>query len=198
MKKLFLLICTMALCLNSLAEEKIGSYAMSYFNGKSFKIEASEPKNGKFSLYIEVGGKHKSDNVMLGVESKDLESFKDALTQVRDKFLEWKKTAVENNVTDITKEFPVTFPKITIAWYGSKWWFAFNQRIKPTFFVFKDGTCAMVVYTKAVSSSNEYIDQEVYWVLREESEFNDIIGLLDENVIIEHFSTKETKADLFQ
>lgn len=197
MKKIFILLFAIGVCGNLFSEEKIGSYAMSYFDGRSFEIQASEPKNNKFYLYIQVGGEHKSDKVMLSIESKDLLAFKDALIQIRDKFLEWKKTAIENNVKDITKDFPITFPRVNIAWYGSKWWFAFNQRIKPTFFVFKDGTCAMVVYTKAESSTNEYIDQEVYWVLQEESEFNDIIRFLDENVIIEHFKAKSSQTDLF-
>ena len=197
MKKSLILLCTIFLCTNLLAEDKIGSYNMSYFEGKSYDIKASEPKNNKFDIYIEVGGKYKTDQVMLSVASKDLDAFKNALIQIRDKFLEWKKTAIENNVTDITKDFPVTLPRVTIAWYGTKWWFAFNQYIKPKFFVFKDGKCAMVVYTKAKSSSNEYIDQEVYWVLQEESEFNDVISFLNDSVVIEHYNAKSSKTDLF-
>lgn len=197
MKKIVILLCAIILSAISFAQEKIGSYSMSYFDGKSYAIKASEPKNNKFDLYIEVGGEHKSDDVVLGIESKDLISFKDALIQIRDKFLEWKKTAIENNVKDITKDFPISFPKVTIAWYGSKWWFAFNQRITPRFFVFKDGTCAMVVYTNAKASSNEYIDQDVYWVLQEESEFNDIINLLNENIVYDYFKAKSSQTDLF-
>ncbi len=198
MKKNCLLICMLILSLSSFAEDKIGSYSMSYFSGKTCDIKATEPKNGKFDIYITIGGKHKTDEVVIGVSSKELESFKRSLIEVRDKFIEWKETAVKNNVTDITKEFPAVFPRVTIAWYGSKWWFAFNQRINPTFFVFKDGKCAMVVYAKVKASTNEYIDQEIYWVLQEESEFNDIINLLDEKVVNEHFSAQETKADLFK
>ncbi|MBR1716925.1 MAG: hypothetical protein IJ718_04815 [Paludibacteraceae bacterium] len=181
-----------------LAEDRIGSYTMSYFDGKEYEIEASEPKNGKFSIYLYVGGDRKSDKVCIGIDSKDLQAFKTSLEQIRDKFLEWEKTAKDNNVTDINKDFPYSFPKVTIAWLGSKWWFSFNKHLKPKFMVFKDGSCAMVVYMKVKASSNEYIDQDVYWVLQNVDEFNSIIDMLDENIVMEHYNNKGNKTDLFQ
>lgn len=197
MKKMMALI----LCLISITtfgQEKIGSYSSSYFDGRSFNISASEPKNGKFNVYIEVGGKHKTDDVQICVSNKNIEEFKSALVSVRDKFFEWKETAEANNVKDITKDFPYIFPKVDIAWYGSKWYFHFGKKISPTFFVFKDGSCAMVVYTKAQASSNEYITQEVYWVLKEREEFDDIIKYLDEAFISDYFAKKNNAQDLFQ
>ena len=56
----------------------------------------------------------------------------------------------------------------------------------------------MVVYTKAQASSNEYITQEVYWVLKEREEFDDIIKYLDEAFISDYFAKKNNAQDLFQ
>ena len=197
--KRFILTCMVILSFSHIfAEDKIGSYSMSYFDGKQLNIKASEPKNGKFSFYIYVHGKREYDEVCFALKNENLNQFKTALSEVRDKFVEWEQTAKENNVTDIKKPFPVSFPKVDIAWKSSKWWFSFNKYMKPNFMVFKDGSCAMVVYLKVTASSNEYIDQEVYWVLQSKEEFDDILKVLDESLVIDHYNNKESATDLFK
>jgi hypothetical protein len=60
MKKMFLSI-VMCLLANVYVqvEKAVGSYSLSYFN-KSYEIEASEIKNGKFTVYIQVSNVQKT------------------------------------------------------------------------------------------------------------------------------------------
>ena len=198
MKKSMIALMLCIVSIMVMSQEQIGSYTMGYFDGKEYKIQASAPKNGKFDFYIDVEGERKSDNVNLLLENTELEKFKTVFTQVRDKYLEWAKTAKANNVTDINKDFPWSFPKLSVAWYGSKWWFSFNRYFTPRFMVFKDGTSAMVLSAKVVSSSNEYIDQKFYLVLQTEEEFNQILDVLNEEKVINYFKNKENTKDLFK
>ena len=198
MKKI---ISALVICLVStttFSQERIGEYNMSFFDGKQYEILASEPKAEKFDIYISVEGEHQYDDVKLSVANKDLEAFKSTLLQVRDKYVEWEKKAKENNVKDTHKDFPFSFKNVDVAWYGSKWWFAFKKTFTPVFFVFKNGDCAMVVSTKVTASSNEYIDQKFYFVLKTEDEFNQVIKYLDEKIVFDYYNNKGKTNDLFQ
>lgn len=198
MKKI---ISALVICLVStvtFSQKRIGDYNMSFFDGKQYEILASEPEAGKFDIFITVEGEHKYDDVKLNVASKDLEAFKSTLIQVRDKYVEWEKKAKENNVKDTQKDFPFSLKNVDVAWYGSKWWFAFNQTFTPVFFVFKNGDCAMVISEKVTASNNEYIDQKFYFVLQTEEEFNQVINYLDKKIVYDYYSNKGKTDDLFQ
>lgn len=197
MKKiLFFISCLFSLV--TFAQDKIASYTMSFFEGRVFDIAAGEPKdNGDFSFYIYVAGEHTNESVCLSIDNKQVPAFINALEIMKEKFPEWKETAIKNNVSDIKKEFPVTFPKMTVAWYGTKWWFAFNKTFTPQFFVFKDGSCAAVTTAKVKSSSNEYIDQTFYLVFEDASEIDTLIKGLDSSAVVKHYSSKNNAADLF-
>lgn len=179
-----------------MAEDKVASYSMSYFDGKTYDIQASKPKpNGSFDFYIYVEGNN--DHICLDLKSENATAFKEALETIKVKFTEWKTTAVENNVTDITKDFPCSFPKMNVAWYTSQWWFAFNRIFTPKFFVFKDGRCAVVTSAKVVSSENRYIDETFYLVFEDISEIDTLIKGLDCDAVVKHYNQKQNAAELF-
>ncbi len=182
----------------TLAEDKVASYSMSYFDGKVYDIEASEPKtDGSFNFYIYVAGDGQNDRVCLSLKSKDVPNFKESLETIKNKFAEWKATATENKVTDIVKAFPCTFPKMTVAWHSSKWWFAFNRVFTPDFFVFKDGRCAVVTSAKVTSSENQYIDQTFYLVFEDNSEIDQLIEGLNCDAVVRYYNQKRNATDLF-
>ena len=198
MKKIFSALVICLISTTTFSQERIGDYTMSFFEGKNYDILATEPKVEKFDIYITVEGEHSYDNVKISVSNRDLEAFKSTLIQVRDKYLEWEKIAKENNVKDTHKDFPYSFRNVDVAWHGSKWFFAFKKTFTPVFFVFKDGDCAMVLNKKVVSSTNEYIDQKFYFVLRTEEEFNQVIKYLDEGIVYDYYRNKGKEKDLFQ
>ena len=198
-KNCFIVFLLMLCCLQGICQEEVGTFTMGYFpKNPTKKVECTNPDAADFRVFIDVAGGHSTDIVNLILKEKNLEDFKNALIQIRDKFVEWEKVAKENNVTDMRKSFEISFPRLDVGWYGSKWWFAFDQRFTPTFRVFDDGTCAMVVYKKVTSSSNQYIDQEVVFVLSSKAEFNELIDLLDVQKMRAIFTKKVQNEDLFK
>lgn len=171
---------------------------MSYFDGKIYDIQANQPKaNGSFNFYIYVAGERSNDRVCLSLKSENVPAFKEALETIKIKFTEWKTTAIENNVSDMTKSFPCSFPPMKVAWYSSQWWFAFDRTFTPKFFVFKDGSCAVVTSAKVESSKNKYIDQTFYMVFEDNSEIDTLIQGLDCDAVVKHYNQKQNAADLF-
>ncbi|WP_288904757.1 hypothetical protein [uncultured Porphyromonas sp.] len=198
MKKI-IIIAMLFTNLVAMAQEKIGSYTSSFNPDKTeFDVQATQPKKDKFDYYISVLGEKLTDDVNLCLSSKNAEKFVEAMQICKEKFIEWEKTAKDNNVTDMSKEFPVTLPPIDVAWYSSEWWFSWNHVFTPKFFVFKDGGCAFVLYDKVTASSNKYIDKKFYLVLKSQDEFDSLIKNIDKEVVTRHFSEKQDVKDLFK
>lgn len=199
MKKILLLFVCSVLGIAGFAEEVIGYYSMSYFTGKeTLKIEASEPKNGMFTYYIEVTGESASDKVYMSVKSSNVESFRETLRLIRNKYTEWCKIAVENNITEMNKEFSYKLYNISFAWYGSKWWFSGDYTLTPKFCIMDDGQMIILVYKKAVSRNNEYIDQECYLVFNSVAEIDKLIEGTNPQIVYDYFNNKSSEEDLFQ
>lgn len=196
MKKLFCLLITLIVVNFAYAEKKIGSYRLSYFD-KEYDIKVSELKNGKFTVYIHTESKGSSQSTLL-VESNDLENFITALQTMKDKYVEWSRVAKDNNVTEMSKEIEVKFPKTTVAWFGSKWYFSFDKKLQPRFVIMDDGTHVASIVTKFTSSSNRYIDETIYWVFSDPSDIDDLISNLDVNKILAELNKSSSDADLFK
>lgn len=186
------LFCTISM----FAQEEIGTYHSSYFD-KDLEVLAVSPEE-KNSIYISVCGEHSIDDVVINVEGYAIEEFRSALSQAKSKFAEWAKIAKDNNVKDMTKDMDITFPKVTIAWHSSKWWFSFRQSLKPRFIVTSEGKCAFVIAGKAVSSSNEYIDQRYYFALSDVRDFDELLNVTSKEYIASKFTKKQNVEDLFK
>ncbi|KXB34463.1 hypothetical protein HMPREF1869_01195 [Bacteroidales bacterium KA00251] len=202
MKKI-IIIAMLFTSLVARAQEKIGSYTSSFFNPvkTEFDVRATQPKNDKFRYYISVWGENPTDKVNLILSSENAEKFVEAMQICKEKFVEWKKIAKDNNVTDFTKKFPVTLPPIDVGWYSSEWWFSFDHIFTPKFLVFKYGECVecvFMLYEKVTASSNEYIDKEFSFVLKSPDEFDSLIKNIDKEVVIRHFGEKQNVKDLFK
>lgn len=196
-KKLFSLMLCVFCVVGLNAEKVVATYTSSYFN-KTYDIEASEIKNDKFSVYIGVTAENSSTKAMIEVESDKLEDFKQALLQTRDKFVEWSKVAKENNVKDMSKEMEVTFPSISVCWLGSKWFFSFGEKLKPKFLILDNGNFVVSFYKKVTASSNEYIDEKIYWVFSDSKEIDELISKLDVEKIKAKLQENVKAADLFK
>lgn len=197
MKKLFLIFYLFAIIIPVRAEQKVGDYTNSYFN-KSFDIEAAEKNNKIESVYIGIPTDMESRKGFLEVKGKELEQFKTALELARDKYLEWKKIAQENNVTDMSKEMGINFPKVTIAWHGTQWWFSFGNKINLKFLILDNGKMVASWAPEVTASSNRYIDQRIYFVFGDEEDFNNLISQLDGQRILNELLKTKNNADLFQ
>ncbi|PXV61980.1 hypothetical protein CLV62_12323 [Dysgonomonas alginatilytica] len=194
--KLVFLVCIFLISNASFAEKTVGSYSSSYFN-KVYDIEAGEIKNGKFSVYIQVPAK--SDNrTMVLIESDQIKEFNSILLQMKDKFVEWSKVAKDNNVTELSKSMDLRLPKTTICWQGSKWFFSFGQKLQPSFMILESGKHVVTLVQKVTSSSNQYIDETIYWVFADPQEIDELIAQLDFDKIKSKLEEDKNSSDLFQ
>lgn len=179
------------------AEEKVGFYHSSFFD-TDFEIEADYTSSNVLSVYIQVRGQYSSDKTFINVEGEDINRFITALKLAKEKYLEWTKVATTNNVKDMRKSFDIVFPRVTIAWYGSQWWFCFRHKLDPEFVVTSSGKCVFVMTDNVKSSRNEYIDTDYYLALSKASDFDELIEALDPEKIAKHFSKKQDVDNLFK
>ena len=182
----------------SFAQERVAEYHSDYFD-KNYEISISTEKNDPSivsNVYIEVAGERERETVTLDYKYPLL--LLSSLKEVRNKYAEWVKVAEDNHVTEMTKEIPVDMPSVTVCWYGTKWYFAFNKRVNFDFMILDNGKKIIVMTSKVTASSNEYIDQKFYWVFQSVAELDEFIKKLDYPKFIEKINTKANKADLFQ
>ncbi len=178
------------------AEQTVGKYQNTYF-GKEFEIEAAQKNDKLQSVYIGIEAKD-AKYAFISVDGKDLELFKVALELVKAKYLDWMKVAKENNVTEMDKEFDIKFPSVSVAWSGSKWWFSFGQKIKMRFLILDSGKMIAVWAPKVTSSSNRYIDEQIYFALEGEEDFDSLLSQLNYQAILDQLLNKKNNEDLFQ
>ena len=197
MKKLSILFVAFFIISISLkAQEEVGTYYNNYFK-EEFTIEASQKNNKISDIYIEVSAK-KSSQSFINIGGDDLETFKASLIALRDKYLSWVKIAKDNNVTEMNKEFDIKFPSVTVAWVGSKWWFDFNRKISMRFLILESGKMVAVWAPKVTASSNEYIDETIYFTFECEDDFNNLLDKLNSQVMLDILQNRQNKEDLFQ
>ena len=196
MKKIILVLCLLTFILPIKAQQKVGEYTNSYVS-KTFSIEAVEKNNKIEVVYIGISTDHKSRPAYIIVKGEDLELFKTALELARDKFSEWKKVAKENNITEMSKEMSINFPKVTVAWHGAKWWFSFGNKINFRFLILDDGEMVAHWTSKVTSSSNRYIEEYIYFAFANEEDFNGIINQLDGQRILNELFKNKNKSELF-
>ena len=196
MKKIILVLCLLTFILPIKAQQKVGEYTDSYVS-KTFSIEAVEKNNKIEVVYIGISTDHKSRPAYIVVKGEDLELFKTALELARDKFIEWKKVAKENNITEMSKEMGINFPKVTVAWRGTKWWFSFGNKINFRFLILDDGEMVAHWTSKVTSSSNRYIEEYIYFAFTSEEDFNGIINQLDGQRILNELFKNKNKSELF-
>lgn len=196
MKKFIFAMVAMIATISMYAQQKVGEYTNSYFS-KTFSIEAAEKNNKIENVYIGIQTDLDFRKAYISVKGEDLEFFKTALELVRDKFSEWKKVAKENNITEMSKEMSINFPKVTVAWHGTEWWFSFGNKINFRFLILDDGEMVAHWTSKVTSSSNRYIDQEIYFAFADEKDFDDIINQLDGQRILNELLKNKNRSDLF-
>lgn len=192
MKKIILSTLIFLGCLLASAQEKVGTYHTSVF-----KLDYDVIVSKEF-VYLNVGGLRKSEEVRLGIKRSEINKFIISLTQAKEKYLEWKKIAEENNVTSMRKEFDIKFPRANVEWYGTRWYISYNCVLKPLFVVTEDGLCSFLFTDRVSDSSNEYIEQFYMLSLREASDFDSLIDVLDPEKAEEALNKKQNIDELFK
>ena len=187
--------------LSSMAQKKIGSYQMAYFD-KELEVQANEPKNDVYSLYIEAYPRESSiDEICLIVRSKKQAHFNVQLSKLRNVYTKWKETAIENKITDLDKEIEMESMSYEAAFfYGSKWKFDFSVRLKARFRVIS-GKYLLILSNRndLVASDNQYMNTDgFYIILSSQKEIDALIKQLHPSKVTDFYAKETQKTDIFK
>lgn len=157
--------------------EKVGNYYNSYFE-KEYDVYASDKE-----VMVYVQGESSSQLICLLVERNELSELTSFVSLLKTKYLEWDSIAKVNSITDFSKETPFRTPRLTVAWYGSKWWFSSKQSFQPKFKILDNGKRVMVITQKVKSLTNEYIDETFYMCFASKMDFDNLLRVIDPETI---------------
>ncbi len=162
-KLLFTLI--IALAAVAAGAQEIGSYELrSTTDGiKTYKITLLQRNSGEPLLAIEVPAKHTADAKLI-IKKSDIPKFKKYLNEVLEKCMDWKLTAINNDVDDFTKVLPnIRTPKVCVSYhYGDKHCLSTDEPIRALFIYLKQyQNVSLVLTLDGVAFDNQYIQAEV-------------------------------------
>lgn len=203
MKKLLLTLILGVLPLIGFAQdENFAEFQMSYFKTKSNHYIQLTDKNGELQrIFVEgFSMDNTSKDGMFIIDAKKINSFKDYLTALKDKYKEWSETAKINNVTTLDKDIPVAKTESYGAGfkYGS-WQFDFSVSPSARFKIIDGQTLLIIDSQKLQSSSNRYIDSKgLVLVFSSADEIQNLIDKLDVAKMSEKLKENTSKTDLFK
>ena len=197
MKRTLFSFLALVLAIPCFSQKEVSSYYSTYFS-KDFSVMASYQDNGSLKEYITIESDRGDDNTLILLEGSEITSFIESINKIKTKYLEWVNVAKENNVTDMSKEFDISMPRVTIAWYSSDWFFHFRFILKPRFVVTAKGKAVFVITGEATASSNEYITRDIYFALEGEKDFDGFLEAISPDKIKEKLDAEQNKKDLFK
>jgi hypothetical protein len=130
--KLFTLCTFTTFTLESFGQETFTSYENNY-NDKTYEIQISAKEKDKFTLYIDamsLDKLHEKGGIM--IKEKQHKDFLNALTEAKGKYVEWVKTAKENNIKEVDKTMNIKSKVDGFFRYGD-WNFDYNVNLKFDF-----------------------------------------------------------------
>jgi hypothetical protein len=201
MKRVYLLGFVISLYLTTAnAQEIVSSYHLEHYTEGELSVLASEPKeNGSFSYYIDVPPRRDSRQVALIVKDKNLEDFKNNIIKAKEVFLDWKQTAIDNDVNELNKEIELDKMSIGAAFVFGSWNFDFDIKLE-SWFKIVNGKHMLVFKNKykLQSSSNRFIDSDGFVLtFVSEEEIDEFLQSLNNETVINYFSNKKSKEDIF-
>lgn len=175
----------------------VSSYQNSYFN-KEFEIRAKDFKNKNSEIvYIGIESEYASE-AYIEVWARNLDKFRNSLVMARDKFLEWQEIAVENDVEPFQKKMDIKFPFIGTVWYSTKWWYNYATNLVMSFKILSSGRAIAIWSPKVKAASNQFVDQQLYFIFQSEDDFNNLIEELDLQIITEKVRNAKLNKELFK
>ncbi len=177
-------------------QETIGKYWMEY-DSKHFDVEATEPKEGKYELYINMKSLDPIvQRVGISVDNLNVPILISLLKEVKSKYEEWNQLAKSNNISNLDKEIPIPYrPKLGGFFKYGDWHFDFNVILQPRYLKKGEKQLALLHTGKMVASDNQYMDvEDAVFVFSNSKEIDDLIALLDPQKVT-NFFTKKTKTE---
>lgn len=200
MKKLTILAISLITSTQIFSQEKFTTYENT-FEEKSYEIKISDDE--KFIIYIDAMSLDKlHDKGGIFIEQKRHEQFINALTEAKLKYVEWVKTAKENNVTELQKSMDINIRAGGYFLYGSKWQFQLSVNLKFELLILENkGATKYILLVKTgelKSSSNQYMDVDGFVLaFCSSKEIDNFINSISMDKITNFLSKPKTK-DLFK
>ena len=201
MKKFLLSAIVLLFAFQLKAQSDVGKYSMEYFDGKEYPIGASEIKNNTFDFFISCQSLEGFDDIGFILNSSKVESFKETLQEIKNKYVEWSNTAKENNISDYDKDFDVKMPRLDVFFkYGSKYHIDGMKKPDVYFKVTTDGRCLVIFkITNIKANDNRYMTHDGLLIaFTSAQEIDAFIEALDPNEVIEAAEKKSNRDALFE
>ena len=121
------------------------------------------------------------------------------LAQSKAKYSEWSQTAIENDVTEVTKEITTAQVGSSIAFYYGSWHFSFGKHGVTSYFLMFNGKPYMsVMFPEVKASDNQFIDQKsVQVIFNNTDQIDALVKALSRETIDAFIADVNKKKDLF-
>jgi len=189
----------LTLSLGLFAQSSVGKFSMEFASAE-FNIDATEPKDGEYKLYVDM---HSLDpSVKTGgitIKSKDVPTMITMLEEVKAKYSEWKSLAIQNKVTELDKEIPITNkPKCGGFFKYGDWKFDFSVTLKARFLITPEITVALIHTGKMIASDNQYMDaSDFVFAFKSIEEIDELIKVLQPQIVFDKYSSKNSTETIF-
>jgi hypothetical protein len=198
MKKIILTSIFALITILSFSQEKLASYKNSFFDDE-FNILITKEEKGKFKLFImalSIDNLYKEVGFILS--EKEINNFRNKLTEAKTKFGSWKQTAIENNVSDLGKEMNIKCNTLGFFGTSSGWKFDYTVECEYEFKIITSKSYLILRSQKLVSSDNQFIDHEGFLLIfQNENEIDDFLSKISDEKISKYIK-QEYKSELFQ
>lgn len=198
MKKLATLV-LLLLSIGTKAQETFTTYSSEYFN-KKYNIDISSTKKKDVNrFWIDcASADNTSKEVNFLLYSSDIPSFLTFVDSLRNTYVKWVKTAMENNVKDLTKDLKFSFSKGTAAFSYGDWQFDNNVKLTARFKVIDEKHLLIVESGELQSGSNQFMKSKgLYIVFSSKQEFDQFLKSFDLVKAAAFINGKNNKEDLF-
>lgn len=184
-----------------IAQEVYDTYELDFYmpHRAEFELLASEDR-----LFTDVYAEGKEfGEAYLHMNEKGQQKLMQALKQVKPVFLEWSKTAEDNDVKDYLKEIKVkkrVFGGVSF-FYGSKWRTNSMVELKFYFWVDEEGNHKMIISSanEIKSSDNQFMKlKSMQIVFSSVEEIDDFMRKFNSQYASEFLKKKSDKDDLFK
>jgi hypothetical protein len=185
---------------NVLGQEKIATYNSSYLS-KNFEIQAAKPnEKGDFDYYIDCfSSDSSSKKASLMLKNKEVPEFIEFLSSIKDTFLKWKQTAIENKVTELDKKIEYKKLNYSGAFLYGKWNFDYSVNISARFRIINDKYLLIIDSDALQSGSNQFIKSDGFrFVFNSAQEIDELINGLEIEKVKTFYADKNGKEDLFK
>lgn len=189
-----------AININVFGQEKIATYNSAYLS-KNFEIQAGKPnEKGNFDYYIDCFSADKtSSKASLMLKSQDVPEFIAFLSSIKETFLKWKQTAIENKVTELDKKMEYNNLNYGGAFLYGKWNFDYSVNISARFRIINDKYLLIIDSDALQSSSNQFIKSDGFrFVFNSAQEVDELINGLEIEKVKAFYADKNGKEDLFK